>query len=321
MPVTSSSNATRQQKEQPQKSGIPSDQDTCLRDDATEAIEMTSDENFCEYPRWGSLPWPAFTRLCCHLRNHNDCADLANLAQVIYYFRIGVKEFMQRADNRPGIKFVRLLKTDDGITVFIHLYPSNIPFYCLTTLDKERYNRLSSTVLEITLEDHEDKNVNQLSDLFSSYIDHVHIYGGELTPAEYLLGSQILSNSTIVKLQIFDTRLDDDTAPHILSLVSRTKKTEVAFYETRLSDSATFINRLSTVSSSLSLIDISHRPVQIPWYFFGLRHSFWSVFLNEKLANGSLESIQTGNMKEKVTKAPFNLADTRIRFLEWNRKL
>ncbi|GMR52242.1 hypothetical protein PMAYCL1PPCAC_22437, partial [Pristionchus mayeri] len=80
-------------------------------------------------------------------------------------------------------------------------------------------------------------------------------------------------------------------SPFILSLAPHSKKINIICDESPLSNPATFITQLAIDVSSSVLVDHSCNSTS----FFGLSHSFWKQFLNEKLSNGSFESVHAGN--------------------------
>ncbi|GMR52697.1 hypothetical protein PMAYCL1PPCAC_22892 [Pristionchus mayeri] len=267
--------------------------------------------------RWESLPWPAFNRICFHLRTDGDCSDLASLAEVSTHFNAGVTEFMKKDDNRPGIDYVDMAKTDNGVLVRMKLYPSNIRFYSLDTQEAGRFKRRGGSPyprLEVTLNGPGDALFKQVSDLLSSHINLLIFNGLDFTPSYFSSCSQLLLNSSFGQLNAYTEILDDFIAPFILSLASNTMDIEICCHQSLLSDPTSFISQLYSDVFSCSLFNCSPP-------FFNLPHSFWTKFLNEKLANGSFESIKTGNMKRKVKKAPFDLPDTAIKSLKWHKKM
>ncbi|GMR52190.1 hypothetical protein PMAYCL1PPCAC_22385, partial [Pristionchus mayeri] len=272
------------------------------------------------FSSWESIPWPANNRIFYHLRTDEDCFDLTILAEVSTHFRSGVKEFMKKSDNRPGVKSVHFSKDEDGISVEIQLYPSNLPFHFLDTLAVGRFKRFrgfSNLALEVTLNGINDPIFNQVSDLLSTSIKKdVRIYSNDFTPADFLLCSQLLRKSTFGKLVIYTTTVHDSNAPHILSMATHTKEILFDCDETHLADPAAFITELYSCVASVFVDECSSSTTS----FFGLSLSFWKKFLNDRLANGTFEYIETGNMEGKITKAPFDLPDTPIEWLEWLKK-
>ncbi|GMR52214.1 hypothetical protein PMAYCL1PPCAC_22409, partial [Pristionchus mayeri] len=136
-----------------------------------------------------------------------------------------------------------------------HLYPSNLPFYGVSTLDSGRFTRLGHSIdpgLRVILNGPEDSVVDQVYDLLSSSINDAVILGMDFAaPADFSFCAHLLRNSTIFNLQLINPRLDDTIFPHILSLAAHTVK---EFYiegkATGLSNPASFISQLySTVSS------------------------------------------------------------------------
>ncbi|GMR52186.1 hypothetical protein PMAYCL1PPCAC_22381, partial [Pristionchus mayeri] len=124
----------------------------------------------------------------------------------------------------------------DGIRMWIWLYPSNIPFHCFDTLDTEKFKRLGDSVypkLEVTIND--DSVIEQVSGLLSTCIREVIMDGSNFSPDDFSLFEWLLSNSTIVKLNIDNIILNDNTAPYILSLASLSKEIEFRCKETQLS--------------------------------------------------------------------------------------
>ncbi|GMR52210.1 hypothetical protein PMAYCL1PPCAC_22405, partial [Pristionchus mayeri] len=113
-------------------------------------------------PSWSTLPAisrPFINRLCFHLRNDEECADLANLAQVSTHFHIGVNKYMKRSDNRPGVKYAHFHKNEDRLILKVLLYPSNLPFYDMNTLNFGRFSRWGNSLeprMSVNLNGHED---------------------------------------------------------------------------------------------------------------------------------------------------------------------
>ncbi|GMR52695.1 hypothetical protein PMAYCL1PPCAC_22890, partial [Pristionchus mayeri] len=291
-----------------------------------------------------------------------ECTDLANLAEVSTHFRAGVKEFMRRAENRPGIRNVDLRKNEQGrLNVYMFLYPSNIPFYGLSSLDKGRFRMYSNSLdprIKVILNGPQDSLVEQVSDMLSSCIKKAYIHGYRFTPEDLSLCKHLLRDSTIPFLDI-STKLDDTTAPIVLSLASHTEEFMLYYDDQLLSDPANFVNQLASYPISSFLI--------VDWYtstssYFGLQNSFWEKFLNEvrmffiivhrkfcevkrnasiymfpnkvrmfkkpktkkilqKLAKGSFQSVETANIDEKITMAPFVIPDTDMGFIEWNKTI
>ncbi|GMR31453.1 hypothetical protein PMAYCL1PPCAC_01648, partial [Pristionchus mayeri] len=296
---------------------------TKMINDVDKVSEVDGSAHLTESPSWSTLPAisrPFINRLCFHLRTDEECADLANLAQVSTHFHTGVHEFMKRRDNQPGIKVVQLMKVEEGLFVVIELYPSNIPFYRLLDIESERFERFgdsSDPQLGVTLNGSEDPMIEQLSDLFSSPIKLSFVdEQANFTPDDLPLCANLLRNSIISHLSLQIERLDDNAVPSILSLASHIKDFDAIFPTVQLSDPSSFITQLASVVSSSILMDRSSTASS----FLGLPHSFWKKYLNEKLANDSFEFIETGNIDRKITKAPFNLPDTNIRWLEWHKK-
>ncbi|GMR31456.1 hypothetical protein PMAYCL1PPCAC_01651, partial [Pristionchus mayeri] len=270
---------------------------------------------------WESLPWPASIRIYFHLRTNEECNDLANLSQVSRHFHTEVFEFMKKDENRPGIKNLRLEKTSNEMEMSIGLYPSNIPFYALTTLKSGRFMRLGCSVhpiLQLTLSGSTDSILMQVSGLLSSYINLANIWGDEFTHDEFSLCVDLMHKSTFGRLIVFSETLDDSTAAHILSLTSHVKEIFFSSIAAQLSDPANFVRQLaSSVSSSVISLQFPSSSSS----FFGLLHSFWNKFLNENLTNGSIECIRARNMEGEITKAPFVLPDTPIGWLHWFKKV
>ncbi|GMR52200.1 hypothetical protein PMAYCL1PPCAC_22395, partial [Pristionchus mayeri] len=147
--------------------------------------------------------------------------------------------------------------------------------------------------------------------MLSSCIKNIRLHAWTLFPADFLLFAQLLHNSDIGKLLFHTTRMGDDAASFILSVVAHIKLLTVVCNNPQLSNPAAFIAQLASVVPCCTLYDDSLFTTS----FLGIPHVFLSKFLNEKLDNGSFESIETGNMSEKVTKAPFILPDTPIEYL------
>ncbi|GMR57853.1 hypothetical protein PMAYCL1PPCAC_28048, partial [Pristionchus mayeri] len=118
-----------------------------------------------KYPSWESLPWPALDRIFSFLRTDEECFDLSNLANLSSHFRAQVKKFIGTPSNQPGVDFVEFTKTDDGLEIWMELFPSNIPFYDLSKVDWGRFKRsirCGRPCLEATLKDSEDDTVEQV---------------------------------------------------------------------------------------------------------------------------------------------------------------
>ncbi|GMR41103.1 hypothetical protein PMAYCL1PPCAC_11298, partial [Pristionchus mayeri] len=241
-------------------------------------------------PSWGSLPWPALNRLCFHLRTDEDCADLANLAQVSTHFRTGVKEFMKRDENRPGIE---KLHTQEwcGLNLKIDLYPGNLPFHGPFERDYRRLRHLSPRFLKVPYAmDAPESLINQVSELLSSRIKDARIDVRQFTSAHFSFCAKMLRKSTFGYLEVHVERLDDTNVAHILSLASLTKKFKIVCEETpQLADPASFITQLTSKAKHSILRD---RSSSLASSFFGLHHSFWKDFLNESLYYRSLDVIE-----------------------------
>ncbi|GMR57723.1 hypothetical protein PMAYCL1PPCAC_27930, partial [Pristionchus mayeri] len=270
-----------------------------------------------------SLPWPARNRLFYFLRSDKECTDLNTLSQVSTHFHCGVKEFMRRENNRPGLWIVIFKYTEVGLDVEIILYPFNLPFYNLTILDMGRFKRTMIDfsrvpALQVTLTGPEDPLIDQLGEFLSTSIEEVWIgeYRRGLTPTDLSLCAKLLSASTIEDLQFESVTLDDVTAPLILSIISRASNLLHLWSYTKplITDPAEFVRAL--FSSSVGLVCI-HNSSPL---FVGLSNAFWEKFLNEKLSNGSFERVQTGNKTGRtIKKAPINLPDTPIRYIKWQK--
>ncbi|GMR57234.1 hypothetical protein PMAYCL1PPCAC_27429, partial [Pristionchus mayeri] len=264
---------------------------------------------------WESLPFPALDRISFELRSKKK-RNLINLAQVSKHFYAGVNKFMNMTRNRPALKEVVLIKVPEGLAVETFLVPSNLLFYGLSNLDSRRFMRSGSRIcprLLVTLNGTEDPAVEQLYGVVSGAIKEVEIFGWiDLSPDDFSSISHLFRDSTIEKLQIRCTNLDDTTASHIISIVSHVKVLRFSLAEeSQLTDPSTFIIMLgSAVFSSIELIDSSSS-------FFGLPHSFWENYFNENLTNGSIRWVEAPNMGRK-TKAPINLPGTGI--LKWKKK-
>ncbi|GMR30954.1 hypothetical protein PMAYCL1PPCAC_01149, partial [Pristionchus mayeri] len=180
-----------------------------------------------EYPSWESLPWPASKRIYFNLRTNEECTDLANLTQVSRHYYSEVHQFMHREDNRPGVKYVHLLKTENEMKMKIGLYPSNRPFYNLSKLKVERFTRWGGSVdplLYFTLNGPADPILQQVSDLLASHIKSTHISGDDFTHDEFSICVRVMHNSIFGRLVVNTETLDDTTAAHILSLSSHAKE-------------------------------------------------------------------------------------------------
>ncbi|GMR56795.1 hypothetical protein PMAYCL1PPCAC_26990, partial [Pristionchus mayeri] len=135
---------------------------------------------------------------------------------------------------------------------------------------------------------------------------------------ELSLCANLLHVSAIEHLQLLSVTLNDTTAPLIISIISRATNF-LSLHVRRqhqFADPAAFIEKLSSMSiAGVFFSDPSSHANS----FFALTHLFWEKFLNDKLSNGSLEWVVTGNTNGKIMKAPLNLPATPIGYLEWQK--
>ncbi|GMR56994.1 hypothetical protein PMAYCL1PPCAC_27189, partial [Pristionchus mayeri] len=261
--------------------------------------------------RWDSLPWKAkaaFERICSHLRKRN-CRDLSNLSKVSRTFRAGVMICTGRV-RRPDVYQVFLDKDQNGISVRIHFTNCNRLFDGLPILDLERFQRSTDTnKLCVIVNGPEDPIIEQVIPLLSVRINEVWIgnYRIPFSAQDLSLIAKLLNSSTIGTLPIGFLELNDATAPSVISIGSR------AMYEldivlpwgAELTDPYAFITQLASIGvATLVLTDIpfNHALANNRDYrggyrgscFFGLSHSLWEKFFDEKLANGSIGCVETG---------------------------
>ncbi|GMR30950.1 hypothetical protein PMAYCL1PPCAC_01145, partial [Pristionchus mayeri] len=328
-PLDSSMEKSQQPETTVDKSSIATGTDSGVIDDLcreTAILELEDThkgDQHTEYPSshsWESLPWPASKRIFFHLRTNEECTDLANLSQVSRHYYSEVHQFMHREDNRPGIKYVHLLKTDNEMKMKIGLYPSNRPFYNLSKLKAGRFTRWGGSVdpmLYVTMNGPADPILEQISDLIASYVNVAQIHGDHFTHDEFSMCFGLMQNSIFGRLVVNIENLDDAIAAHILSLSSHAKEIGVSCVDLQLSDSASFIDQLTPDGCSSFFRHFSSSTSS----FFRLPNSFWRKFLNEKLTNGSIGSIKIGNMVGEVTNVPFILPDIPIGWLQCCKKV
>ncbi|GMR31467.1 hypothetical protein PMAYCL1PPCAC_01662 [Pristionchus mayeri] len=237
-----------------------------------------------------------------------------------------VNEFMARPVNRPGLKKVILRSDVDALNVFIDLYPNNIPFYNREKWIRGRYKFFPAhSSLALALSGLNDPMIEQVADLLSTRIQRVLVRGfGYVDRSSNVMNlyERLLRAATIKQLNFTDTLLDDDTAPHVISIASRANRLNFRLYEllaTGLSDTADFINKLCT--TTISHAEIHDDMNESSSVFFGLPHSFWNKFLSEKLRNGSFARIEAGRIfdKKRWEKAPVTLPNSRIYWIHWER--
>ncbi|GMR45920.1 hypothetical protein PMAYCL1PPCAC_16115, partial [Pristionchus mayeri] len=246
-------------------------------------------------PSLDALPWPPFNRICNHLRTDGDCENLANFSVVSRSFRSGVKEFMKRANNRPGLDLVKVARTGAGLEVEIRLYPSNIPFYDLDALDSVRFHR-EGTTLRVTLSGPEDPIFEQVVSLLSApvrrvaFADHFSLSCDDLE-----LSAQLLQSRNIRTVGMFRVLLNDTTAPSIVAILKLATE-GITMQVTRsraLADPAAFITQLGTLAaSSMNLHDFTV-PFLDPEAFIGIPYLFWENYFNENLSNGTIDYVCT----------------------------
>ncbi|GMR52543.1 hypothetical protein PMAYCL1PPCAC_22738, partial [Pristionchus mayeri] len=205
-----------------------------------------------------------------------ECADLATLAQVSSNFYIGVHNFMQKAENRPGIRSVLLRKSYiAAINMKIDLYPSNIPFHFP---DTDRFKRPGNSVnptLRVIVNGATDPVADQMSGLLSSCINHAEKYTSD---DDFILSAHLLRNATFRWLEVCMDYPDDLVVPSILSLASHAKRFELSCDDPQLSDMASFITQLASYPISTFVLTDWHSSTSS---YFGLLNSFWEKFLNE----------------------------------------
>ncbi|GMR57035.1 hypothetical protein PMAYCL1PPCAC_27230, partial [Pristionchus mayeri] len=301
--------------------------------ETTFTIDRSSD--LLEYPSWESLPWPALNRTLSFLHTNKECFDLANLSKVSTHFNNAVKEFMRSARNRPGLECVALYITKEGLMVQMYLYRSNLPFYGLGALDWSRFKRSirnysPTCMMEVELRGADDPAVSQLHGLLSAPIERVCIeeLHGCLSAVDLTLFSDVLQYIPSISFALLiNVVLDDETAPFMLSISSRTKNkfwfdsTDRENPHPVLSDPAAFFNQLDCDEVSFS--DWYDYDSVVP-HFLGLPYSFWEGFVNEKFKRGSIEYCEIMRIDEngqqiveKMSNAPITLSDDVIDILGW----
>ncbi|GMR32077.1 hypothetical protein PMAYCL1PPCAC_02272 [Pristionchus mayeri] len=114
--------------------------------------------------------------------------------------------------------------------------------------------------------------------LHPSRVQADHSYYG-LSPTDFPLCSVLMQRASIGRLEVDSPDINDRNAPSIINLISRSKSLKLDLLgEMQLSDPAAFITQLY----SLPVIEVRLTDYSTS-SFFGLPHSFWQRFLNEKL--------------------------------------
>ncbi|GMR55293.1 hypothetical protein PMAYCL1PPCAC_25489, partial [Pristionchus mayeri] len=243
---------------------------------------------------WDSILRRPLERICHFLFNAYDGTDVANLAKVSHLYNNVVMKFMRGPKNRPGIDRMSVRRWGDELLVRISLFPSNLPFYNLATLDKGRFRRMrdnGSPDLVVEMNGAEDPILEKVISLLSTSISSVLIASSDLSSSHLSMCDQLLRSSTIGALKITSVTFNDTTAPLTLSIASNAMDLKVGLTASRSSqhllDPEAFISQLYSMPllSSVSLFDLSYP-------FFGLTDSFWENYLNEKLSKGSFEWVE-----------------------------
>ncbi|GMR57707.1 hypothetical protein PMAYCL1PPCAC_27902, partial [Pristionchus mayeri] len=221
--------------------------------------------------------------------------------QVSKIFYNGVNEFMARKKNRPGLNAVWLIKWMGQLEVYIRLFPSNISYYDLASLDNRRFQRLrfgGGPALRVMLTGPEDPIVDQLSDFLSSSIKSVKIGGygidSTLDSSHLSLCANLLSASTMDHLKISLLNLDGFSDPFIISIIARVRNhLEIFFFgQPSYINSVAFITTLFSYSIRHVFLN-NPNSILHPDSFIGLPRAFWEQSFNEKLSNGSIEWVET----------------------------
>ncbi|GMR56660.1 hypothetical protein PMAYCL1PPCAC_26855, partial [Pristionchus mayeri] len=144
-----------------------------------------------------SLQWKArsaFELIFFHLHTDEDCSDLNNLYKVPKTFYKGIKEYMMRDNNRPGVKQVTLSIKRNGLEVMIRLFPSNLPFYDWAKMNWRGIKRCCDYGPALWLKHLEHPLINGIANLLSSPIEKVIIgqYGRPLSSSELSICAKLL---------------------------------------------------------------------------------------------------------------------------------
>ncbi|GMR38144.1 hypothetical protein PMAYCL1PPCAC_08339, partial [Pristionchus mayeri] len=170
----------------------------CRATDHLTIMDSSLETNNNKVHGWESLPWPALDRISFHLRTNEDCSDLTNISIVSTHFRTGVTKFMNRLENRPTIENISILKDDNGLVARVYLFPSNLPFHGLTTLDSRRFHRSGNSDqprIEVEVNGPEDPILEQVSGILSTSIKKVEITAWNFSSTDFSLCTQLLHTS------------------------------------------------------------------------------------------------------------------------------
>ncbi|GMR33413.1 hypothetical protein PMAYCL1PPCAC_03608, partial [Pristionchus mayeri] len=291
----------------------------------TGRLTLAGNQNIdrAENQSWESLPWPALRRACDYLLIKKDCSNMANLSQVSTHFYTGVHQFMKIAENRPALSSAHLWRRKGRLAVRVFLYPSNLPFYGLASLNARRFSRYRNhhgPHVEVDLKGPNDRIIEQVVNLLSAPIGEVtiqgHVHG--FSAEDLSLCARVLRGSTIGKVEVQRNLLDDVTSPSILEIASSAKVLEVTTQDTDLSDPASFVTQLASMDlTRVSLCDNFFSAL------LDLPNEFWTTFLNEKLSNGSFEYVEilgVGMERTKFTKSPIDLPDhSFFSYIDWKK--
>ncbi|GMR57268.1 hypothetical protein PMAYCL1PPCAC_27463 [Pristionchus mayeri] len=203
------------------------------------------------------------------------------------------------------------------LVVMVHLFPSNLSFCGLSDLDTERFKRCGTSlepILWVEVNSSDDFVIEQISNLLSAPIKDVDIDAFDrLNEDNFDLFAQLLHGSTIDKLRI-KWNLQDIPKSFIFYMASRANELTLEIPDAPgIWNPLSFITQLYSLGLPMVRL-ISHNPRDA---FFGIPHSAWENYLNEKLSSGSLEYVRTQLNPENITNAPINPPDERIRWLEW----
>ncbi|GMR57236.1 hypothetical protein PMAYCL1PPCAC_27431, partial [Pristionchus mayeri] len=175
-----------------------------------------------------------------------------------------------------------------GLNVTIDLIPSNIPFYGLSSLTTERFERFGSSInpeLQVILNGFDDPIIDQVSNFLSAPIKKVEIglYSTQLSPEDLTLCAQLLRGSIINELEVkMSSGLLEYADASSLDVEIANAPIELPDAPIGYSPEA-FVEELESLAlSSVHLIDESFSSSR----FFGLSRSFWENFLNEVRRTG-----------------------------------
>ncbi|GMR57719.1 hypothetical protein PMAYCL1PPCAC_27927, partial [Pristionchus mayeri] len=174
------------------------------------------------------------------------------------------------------------------LEMVILLFPSNLPFYDLASLDFGRFNRsmeFGFPILRVMMTGPKDPIAQQLADFLSSPIKEVIIGRNDADPrlssSHLSMCAKLLGSSTMNKLVFNYPIIDDTTAPLIISVASRVANhLRFRFSNLQIIDPAAFVESLCSLPIRRIFLGCSTRVIN-QRSFFGLDRSFWGNFFNE----------------------------------------